>query len=120
MATILIVDDSPSEAALMTKAIQELGHSAYHVTDGEQAVEAASRLQPAMVFLDVVMPKMDGFKACRSLKKTDATAQIPVVMVTSKNQESDQFWAERQGANGYITKPFSPQSITDAVRKWVG
>lgn len=119
MATILIVDDSPSETALMTKVVQDLGHSAYSVTDGEQAITTAESLQPALVLLDVVMPKQDGFKTCRQLKKNESTSAIPVVMVTSKNGESDQFWGERQGANAYVTKPFNPVSLREVIQRFV-
>ncbi len=119
MATILIVDDIPSETALMTKVVQDMGHTAYAVADGESALDAAAKIQPALVLLDVVMPKQDGFKTCRFLKKNPETSPIPVVMVTSKDGESDQFWAERQGANGYVIKPFNPGSLAGVIRKFV-
>jgi twitching motility two-component system response regulator PilH len=119
MPTILIADDSPSETALITKVVQDLGHSAYSVTDGEQAIEQAAKVKPDLILLDVVMPKVDGFNTCRKLKKNADTAHIPVIMVTSKNGESDQFWAERQGANGYVVKPFTPESLKTAIRQFI-
>ena len=119
MATILIADDSASETALMTRVVKDLGHSAYAVTDGEQAVQAANKVKPDLILLDVVMPALDGFNTCRRLKKDPATNHIPVVMVTSKAGESDQFWAERKGASGYIVKPFDPQSLGEMIRRFV-
>ena len=116
MATILIVDDSPSEAALMTNVVQKLGHHAQTVSDGEKCIATARTLKPALILLDVVMPNMDGFNVCRKIKKDPELAHTPVIMVTSKTQDSDKFWAERQGANGYVTKPFTPDSLAAAIK----
>ena len=119
MPTILIADDSASETALITKVVQDLGHNSFAVTDGEQALEQAGKIKPDLILLDVVMPKVDGFNTCRKLKKNPETAGIPVIMVSSKNQESDQFWAERQGANGYVIKPFTPETLAGTIRKFL-
>lgn len=116
MATILIADDTPSEAALMAIVVQKLGHIAQTVTDGEACIATAKTLKPALILLDVVMPKMDGFNTCRKLKKDPDLAGTPVIIVTSKNQDSDRFWAERQGANHFITKPFTPDSLANAIK----
>ena len=96
-----------------------MGHVAQTVADGEACVSAAKTLRPALILLDVVMPKMDGFNTCRKIKKDPDLANTPIIMVTSKNQDSDRFWAERQGANGYITKPFSPDSLANAIRTFL-
>jgi CheY-like chemotaxis protein len=119
MPVILIADDSPSETALITKVVQDLGHSAFSVTDGEQALDQVAKIKPDLILLDVVMPKVDGFNTCRKLKKNPDTANIPVVMVTSKSGESDQFWAERQGANGFVTKPFTPDGLARTIRQFL-
>lgn len=119
MPTILIADDTASEAALMASVVQKMGHVAQTVADGEACVATAKTLKPALILLDVVMPKMDGFNTCRRLKKDPELANTPVIMVTSKNQDSDRFWAERQGANGYITKPFSPDSLANAIKTFL-
>jgi twitching motility two-component system response regulator PilH len=103
----------------MTRVVQDLGHTAIPVTDGQHCIENASKIKPALILLDVVMPRLDGFNTCRKLKKDPATQNIPVVMVTSKDGESDQFWAERQGANGYITKPFNPAGLAALIQKFV-
>jgi len=119
MATILIADDTASEAALMANVVQQLGHVAQTVTDGEACLSTAKTLKPALILLDVVMPKMDGFNTCRKIKKDPDLAKIPVIMVTSKNQDSDKFWAERQGANRFISKPFTPDSLAEAIKAFV-
>lgn len=119
MATILIADDTPSEAALMTNVIQKLGHVAQTVGDGEACIATAKTLKPALILLDVVMPKMDGFNTCRKIKKDPDLANTPVIIVTSKNQDSDRFWAERQGANQFITKPFSPDALANAIKSFL-
>ena len=116
MATILIADDTPSEAALMASVVQRLGHHAQSVSDGESCIATAKVLRPALILLDVVMPKMDGFNTCRKIKKDPELAGTPVIMVTSKNQESDKFWAEYQGANGFVSKPFTPDSLSAAIK----
>src|SRR5262245_16888053 len=116
MATILIADDTASEAAIISSIVQKLGHHAQTVGDGEACVAAARTLKPALILLDVVMPKMDGFNTCRKIKKDPELANTPIIMVTSKSQESDKFWAERQGANGYVTKPFTPDSLAKAIK----
>ena len=119
MATILIADDTASEAALMSSVVQKLGHTAQTVTDGEACLATARTVKPALILLDVVMPKMDGFNTCRKLKKDPDLAHTPVIMVTSKNQDSDKFWAERQGANGFVVKPFTPDTLAAAIKTFL-
>lgn len=116
MPTILIADDTPSEAALMAAVVKDLGHVAQTVNDGETCISTAKTLKPALILLDVVMPKMDGFNTCRKIKKDPELANTPVIMVTSKNQDSDKFWAEKQGASRFVTKPFTPESLADAIK----
>jgi twitching motility two-component system response regulator PilH len=119
MPTILIADDTPSEAALMASVVEQLGHVAKTVSDGETCISTARTLKPALILLDVVMPKMDGFKTCRQIKKDPELANTPVIMVTSKTSDSDKFWAEKQGANRFVTKPFTPESLAEAIKAFV-
>lgn len=119
MATILIADDTASELALMSVVVKDLGHHVITAVDGATCITAAKANRPALILLDVVMPNSDGFKTCRQLKKDPDTAGIPIVIVSTKNQDSDKFWAERQGANHYITKPFTPTQLSEAVRAFV-
>ena len=119
MSTILIADDTPSEAALIASVVQSLGHVAQTVGDGEACIASAKSLRPALILLDVVMPKLDGFNTCRKIRKDPDLAKTPIIMVTSKNQDSDRFWAEKQGANRFITKPFTPESLAEAIKAFV-
>jgi twitching motility two-component system response regulator PilH len=104
--TILVVDDSPTEQKIVVSALIARGYRVITANDGEEAIEKASKEQPRLVVLDVVMPKKNGYQVCRQLKTTAATQNIKVLLLTSKNQESDKFWGMKQGADGYLTKPF--------------
>lgn len=117
MKTILIADDNPTETALMTRVVTEMGHTYLTVDDGDRCLEIAKSKKPDLILLDIVMPRVDGFTTCRKLKSDPDTKGIPVVMVTSKDQETDKFWAQKKGANGYVTKPFTPQTLQDAISK---
>ena len=117
MSKILIVDDLPTEVQLMQSAIATLGHTTVVATDGEQALDLARRENPDLILLDVVLPKMDGFQVFRKIKKDAQMSRIPVILVSSKTQESDKFWGLKQGASAYICKPFSPQELAETVAK---
>ena len=119
LSTILIVDDVETDRLLMGKAVTALGHRAEYATDGDDAVVKAKALKPDLVLLDILMPRQDGFLTCRMLKKDTATAQIPIVMVTVKSAESDRFWAEKQGCNDYVMKPFTHEVLTNVIRRFV-
>jgi twitching motility two-component system response regulator PilH len=119
VATILVVDDVQTDRELIGKVVQTTGHRPEYAGDGEEAIEKAKTVKPALILLDVVMPKQDGFATCRKLKKDPETEKIPVVLVTSKNTETDKFWAEKQGSDGYIVKPFSPDELVKIIRKFV-
>ena len=116
MKTILIADDNPTEIQLMSRVVSDLGHSVIVADDGDTCVTTAKAKKPDLILLDVVMPRQDGFATCRKLKMDPDTAQIPVIMVTTKDQETDKFWAAKQGANGYVTKPFTPELLANAIR----
>lgn len=115
MATILIVDDNPSQAQLMAGVVQSMGHHPIIVNDGESALATVKTSGANLVLMDVVMPGMNGFEACRKIRRDKETAHIPVVMVTTKDQETDKFWATKQGASGYITKPYTPEALAASI-----
>jgi twitching motility two-component system response regulator PilH len=119
MSTVLIVDDLASQAQLMAKVVQSMGHHAVIVSDGSQALATAKSSHPNLILMDVVMPGQNGFETCRKIKKDKETANIPVVMVTTKDQETDKFWATKQGANGYVTKPFSPDQLAAVIASYL-
>jgi twitching motility two-component system response regulator PilH len=116
---ILVVDDQQTDRDLMGKVVSSTGNTPEYAGDGEEAVAKAKSSKPALILLDVVMPKQDGFATCRKLKKDPDTAGIPIVLVTSKNTDTDKFWGEKQGADGYIVKPFSPDDLGKMIRKFV-
>lgn len=119
MAIILVCDDVQTDRELMGSVVQSTGHVPEYAVDGEDAFNKATRIKPALILMDVVMPKENGFSACRKLKKEPSTANIPVVLVTSKSSSTDKFWGERQGADAYVVKPFSPAELAKVIKKFV-
>jgi len=115
MARILIVDDSPSQLMGIRRIVEKLGHDAITAEDGAAGVEAAKRELPDLVLMDVVMPNLNGFQATRSICRDEATRHIPVVLVTTKDQDTDRVWGMRQGAKAYITKPFNEADLAEVI-----
>ncbi|MHB8912610.1 MAG: twitching motility response regulator PilH [Lysobacter sp.] len=115
MARILIVDDSPSQLMGICRIVEKLGHEALTAEDGAAGVEAAKRELPDLILMDVVMPNLNGFQATRSITREPTTQHIPVVLVTTKDQETDRMWGLRQGAKAYITKPFSEADLSEII-----
>lgn len=116
MTTILVVEDTPSEMELMTLYLRESGYKVLTATNGKEALEKVSQEKPDVVITDVVMPDMNGFELCRSLKKNPDTKNVPVIACTSKNQELDRLWGMKQGVDIYLTKPCTKEEIIRAVR----
>jgi twitching motility two-component system response regulator PilH len=114
---ILVVEDSATDLRLMTGALEPKGYQLHTAGDGEEALEKALSLRPRLMVLDVVLPKKNGFQVCRQLKSTPETRDIKVLMVTSKNQETDRFWGLKQGADEYLTKPFDAEQLRSAVAR---
>lgn len=117
MPKVLIIDDSAVERTIIAKVMTALGYTIVEANDGEEGEAKAIELKPDIIVLDVVMPKKDGFQVCRNLKKMPETAKIPVIMITSKNQDSDKFWGMKQGAIAYLVKPFNEDDLVSAVNK---
>ena len=115
MALVLIVDDSPTEQHVFCKALERQGYDTAVASDGEEAIAAALELRPEVIVMDVVMPGMNGFQATRRLSKDPTTADIPVVIVSSKGQETDRIWGLRQGASQYLVKPVDAGELVAAV-----
>jgi DNA-binding response OmpR family regulator len=119
---ILIVDDSQAESRLMQSLLQGAGYSAVSLSDPlriEQML-ASEQPKPNLILLDVVMPGRNGFQACRELKSSQEYGSIPIVMVSSKNGESDKFWGLQQGADGYVIKPFTGEELITEVQRVIG
>lgn len=117
MARILIVDDSPSQLMGMKRIVEKLGHEALSAEDGAQGVEVAKANVPDLILMDVVMPNLNGFQATRAISKDATTSHIPIVLVTTKDQETDKVWGMRQGAKAYITKPFNEAELVAVINK---
>ncbi len=120
MARILIVDDSPSQLMSIRRIVEKLGHDALTAEDGAAGVEAAKRELPDLILMDVVMPNLNGFQATRSISREATTKHIPVILVTTKDQDTDRVWGMRQGAKAYITKPFSESELADVINQYIG
>jgi twitching motility two-component system response regulator PilH len=120
MARILIVDDSPSQLMGIRRIVEKLGHDALTAEDGAAGVEAAKREIPDLILMDVVMPNLNGFQATRSISREPTTKHIPVILVTTKDQDTDRMWGLRQGAKAYITKPFSETELSDLIGQYLG
>ena len=111
MARILIVDDSPTEMFKLTGMLEKHGHVVLKAENGADGVALARQEKPDAVLMDIVMPGLNGFQATRQLSKDPETNHIPVIMVTTKDQETDMVWAKRQGAKDYITKPVDEDNL---------
>jgi twitching motility two-component system response regulator PilH len=120
MARVLIVDDSPTETYKMSSILSKHGYEVLTAESGEDGVSVAKQQLPDVVLMDIVMPGLNGFQATRQLSRDSATRHIPVIIVTTKDQETDRVWGERQGAKGYLTKPVDGkllvQTIEDVLR----
>ncbi len=120
MAHILIVDDSPTEIHVLTSILQKNGYEVSTASDGEKGIAAAQQTKPDLVLMDVVMPGMNGFQATRHLAKDPATAGIPIIIVTTKDQETDRVWGLRQGAKDYVTKPVAESDLISKIKAVLG
>lgn len=120
MALILIADDSPTEVYVLQKMLEGNGHEVLTAEDGEQAVTVAQEKRPDLILMDVVMPNLNGFQATRKLTKEPETAHIPIIIVSSKNQETDKMWGLRQGAKGYLGKPVDEAELMSQINDLLG
>jgi len=116
MPLILIVDDSPTEVHVMQAALQRHGYRTVVAADGEEGVRLARQVRPDLIFMDIVMPGVNGYQATRTLTNDPVTRGIPIVMVTSKGQETDRIWGLRQGAVDYLVKPISGNQLIEKAQ----
>ena len=115
MAHILIVDDSPTEVRKISKILEKYNHEISVAENGMDGVELAKAKQPDLILMDVVMPGTNGFQATRQITRAPETANIPVIIVTTKDQKTDRVWAERQGAKGYLVKPAGEKELINEI-----
>ncbi len=119
--TVLVVDDSRAEQRLIEAILSQAGLTVVVVNNAEQALDwmDQSLSLPDLMVVDVMMPGINGFELCRQLRARPDTQDIPIVFCTSKDQDFDRFWGLRQGGNAYITKPFAPNDLLNAVRDYI-
>ena len=114
-ATVLVVDDSPTAQRLIRLAVEAGGYRVLTASDGDEAIDVALRERPDLVVLDIILPKKNGFQVCRHLKAFPETSGIKVVLLSSKSHEMDILWGKRQGADGYLTKPFESEQLLACI-----
>lgn len=120
MTRILAVDDEPHILKLVSFSLTSKGFDVIEATDGLSAIELAESEQPDLILLDVMMPALDGYEACRRIKDNPKTAHIPVVMLSAKSQKAEQAVGIDAGAIDYICKPFTPSDLVEQVKGFLG
>ncbi len=120
MTSILIVDDSPTEIHVLKTMLEKNGFIAITASSGEEGIAAAKAEKPDLILMDVVMPGMNGFQATRALTRDPETSEIPIIIVTTKDQETDRVWGLRQGAKDYITKPAGEKDLVSKINQSLG
>lgn len=113
---VLVVDDSTTDLKHLEEICSGAGYAVITAKSGVEAVKKANSELPDAVLLDVIMSDMNGFQVCRLLTSNEATQHIPIVLVSSKSEQTDRIWGEQQGAKAYITKPFTPDQILTQLR----
>ncbi|EIL95598.1 MULTISPECIES: response regulator [Rhodanobacter] len=115
MANILIIDDSPTDVRVFTTLLERAGHAVQSVGTAEEGIERVRAEQPDLVIMDVIMPGMNGFQATRTLSRDPVTANVPIVMISTKSMETDRVWGMRQGAKAFITKPVNEKDLLACI-----
>jgi twitching motility two-component system response regulator PilH len=120
MSKIVVVDDSYAELQLIESCLKGANHTVVSLPNSDKLEDKMAVEKPDLIVLDVVMPGRNGFQACRDLKNDDRCKDIPIILCTSKGNESDKFWGQQQGANGYVIKPFKSEDLLAAVKRALG
>ncbi len=120
MTHILIIDDSPTELHVFKSMLLNNDIEVSVAKNGEEGIEKAIEIKPDCILMDVVMPGKNGFQATRDLSRNPATSTIPVIIITTKDQETDKIWGMRQGAKDYIVKPAVEQDLIQRINKVLG
>ncbi len=112
---ILVVDDSATERHVLGEILGKQGFLAVFAENGEQGVALSKSEKPDLILMDVVMPGLNGFQATRAITQDEATKHIPIIICTTKGQETDKIWGLRQGAKDYVTKPINPEELLGKI-----
>jgi len=120
MARILIIDDSPTEVRVLGGMAKKHGYEVITAETGEQGIEVAKEQKPDLILMDIVMPGLNGFQATHAISKDPATKDIPIIIVSTKGQETDKIWGMRQGASDYVTKPASEDELISKIKALLG
>jgi twitching motility two-component system response regulator PilH len=117
---VLVIDDSPTETRILGHILVKAGFRVESAADGVEGVEMARRLLPDLILMDVIMPALNGFQATRMLHRDAVTAEIPIIIITTKDQPTDRTWGLRQGAVDYLVKPVDPVELLGRIRAILG
>lgn len=117
MTHVLIIDDSPTETHVFKNMLTSNNIEVSVASNGEEGIEKAIEIKPDCILMDVVMPGKNGFQATRDLSRNPVTASIPVIIITTKDQETDKIWGMRQGARDYIVKPADERDLIERINK---
>lgn len=120
METVLVVDDSPTQREMIVALLQSHNFAVWLAEDGDEALERAQQIAPDVILLDVLMPGMNGYEACRKLKSHPLTKDIPVVICSSKTSPIDHHWGKKLGAAAYVDKPSYEQDLVKTLRQVLG
>jgi twitching motility two-component system response regulator PilH len=120
MARVMVVDDSPTDVEHLRQILERAGYQVLQATSGQDAIDMIRLERPDCVVMDVVMPGINGFQATRTLSRDPETAKIPIIVVSSKNQETDRLWALRQGAKEYVVKPVKDRELIAKINSVLG
>jgi twitching motility two-component system response regulator PilH len=112
---VLVVDDSPTDAHLISEILKKNGYQVITATSGEEGVAKAKSSKPDLILMDIVMPGMSGFEATRAITKDPDTSAIPVIICSTKGQETDKAWGLRQGAKDYLVKPINEKALMEKI-----
>lgn len=115
MSKVMVVDDAEADRKMIESILRRAGHSVVAYEDGDRLEDNLATERPDVLLLDVVMPKRNGYELLRRVKKDERIRHTPVVLVTCRSADSDRLWGARQGADGYVAKPFTPQELLGAI-----
>ena len=117
MSKILIIEDNVDLVATLRLRLEATGYEVFSAPDGVHGLKEVGLIKPDLIILDVMMPYMNGYKVCETLKKEEAFKKIPIIILTARVQEYDKFIAQNVGADAYIPKPFDSHELMEIIKK---